>query len=106
MGKWGLGLSDLLMTLNLFSRVNVDDHGALSFVSGNSKAGDSIELYAPMDTLIVMTALQHPMDPNPEYAPQPVKLSWMKADPSVAEHCRTSREENVRGFINTDRLFA
>lgn len=106
MGKWGLGLSDLLMTLNLFSRVNVDAHGALTFVPGNSRAGDSIELYAPMDTLVVMTALQHPMDPNPEYAPQPVQLSWMKADPSVAEHCRTSREENVRGFINTDRLFA
>lgn len=106
MGKWGLGLSDLLMTLNLFSRVNVDDHGALTFVPDNSTAGDSIELYAPMDTLMVMTALQHPMDPNPQYAPQPVKLSWMKADPSVAEHCRTSREENVRGFINTDRLFA
>jgi urea carboxylase-associated protein 2 len=106
MGKWGLGLSDLMMTLNLFSRVNVDDNGALSFVPGNSKQGDYIELYAPMDTLIVMTALQHPMDPNPVYAPQPVKLSWMKADASVAEHCRTSRPENQRGFINTDRLFA
>ena len=106
LGKWGLGLSDLLMTLNLFSRVSVDDAGKLHFVANNSKAGDYIELYAPMDTLVVLTALQHPMDPDPEYSPQPVKLSWMKADPSVAEHCRTSREENVRGFINTDRLFA
>ncbi|WP_443697749.1 urea amidolyase associated protein UAAP1, partial [Pseudomonas sp.] len=25
LGKWGLGLSDLLMTLNLFSKVSVDD---------------------------------------------------------------------------------
>jgi hypothetical protein len=59
-----------------------------------------------MDTLVVLTALQHPMDPSPEYAPKPLKLSWMNADPSVAEHCRTSRPENERGFINTDRLFA
>jgi hypothetical protein len=30
----------------------------------------------------------------------------MNADASVAEHCRTSRPENERGFVNTDRLFA
>ncbi|EIK97118.1 urea carboxylase-associated protein 2 [Pseudomonas sp. M47T1] len=106
LGKWGLGLSDLLMTLNLFSRVDVDSAGGLHYVPGNSRAGDLIELYAPMDTLVVLTALQHPMDPNPAYAPQPVLLTWMKAHPEVAEHCRTSRPENERGFINTDRLFA
>jgi len=106
LGKWGLGLSDLLMTLNLFSRVSVDEAGRFHFVEGHSKAGDYIELYAPMDTLVVLTALQHPMDPAPEYAPKPLTLSWMNADASVAEHCRTSRPENERGFINTDRLFA
>ncbi|RBH57616.1 MULTISPECIES: urea amidolyase associated protein UAAP1 [Pseudomonas] len=106
MGKWGLGLCDLSMTLNLFSRVDVDAHGALHFVEAHSKAGDCIELYAPMDTLFIITALQHPMDPAPEYAPKPVQLTFMNADASVAEHCRTSRPENLRGFINTDRLFA
>ncbi|MCU1740734.1 MULTISPECIES: urea amidolyase associated protein UAAP1 [Pseudomonas] len=106
MGKWGLGLSDLSMTLNLFSRIDVDANGALHFVEGHSKTGDCIELYAPMDTLFMITALQHPMDPAPEYAPKPVQLTFMSADASVAEHCRTSRPENLRGFINTDRLFA
>ena len=106
LGKWGLGLADLLMTLNLFSRVDVDRDAQLHFVPGNSKAGDYIELYAPMDTLVLLTALQHPMDPNPVYAPKPLTLTWMNADASVAEGCRTSRAENERGFINTDRLFA
>lgn len=106
LGKWGLGLADLLMTLNLFSRVDVDRDAQLHFVPGNSKAGDCIELYAPMDTLVVLTALQHPMDPNPVYAPKPLTLTWMNAEASVAEGCRTSRPENERGFINTDRLFA
>ena len=106
MGKWELGLTDLSMTLNLFSRVDVDADGSLSFVQGNSRAGDIIEMYAPMDTLVVLTALQHPMDPTPEYAPKPVQLTFMTADASVAEHCRISRPENQRGFINTDRLFA
>ena len=106
MGKWNLNIQDLLMILNLFSKVTVDDEGRFHFEPGNSKAGDYIELYAPMDTLVVLTALQHPMDPSPDYAPKPLKLSWMNADASVAEHCRTSRPENERGFINTDRLFA
>ena len=106
MGKWDLQLSDLTMPLNLFSRVDVADDGTLHFAQGNAKAGDSIELYAPMDTLFVVTALQHPMDPEPVYSPKPVQLTFCHADESIVEHCRTSRPENERGFINTRRLFA
>lgn len=105
MGKWGLGISDLMMTLNLFSRVDVTDEGALSFVPGNSRAGDYVDLYAPMNTLFVLTAIQHPLDPNPEYAPKPVKLELSEAQPEVADICRTACDENLRGFINTERFF-
>ncbi|MFX5570742.1 DUF1989 domain-containing protein, partial [Acinetobacter baumannii] len=78
MGKWNLDLQDLLMVVNLFSRVNVDAEGVFHFVPGNSRAGDFIELAAPMDTLIILTALQHPMDPHPHYAPRPVRLAWLQ----------------------------
>jgi uncharacterized protein len=105
LGKWGLGLSDLVMTLNLFSRVDVDESGALKFVAGNSKADDYIDLYAPMNTLVVLTAIQHPLDPNPEYAPRPIKLTLRAAERDGAQICRTSCEENTRAFINTDRIF-
>jgi uncharacterized protein YcgI (DUF1989 family) len=106
MGKWNLGLADLLMCLNLFSKVTVDGDGCFHFQPGNSKAGDYIELYAPMDTLVVLTALQHPMDPNPVYAPKPVQLSWSKVESDgISVLCRTSRPENGRGFHNTERLY-
>lgn len=106
MGKWNLGLPDLLMNLNLFSQVTVDADDAFQFQPGNSKAGDYLELYAPMDTLVVLTALQHPMDPNPEYAPKPVQLSWHKVESDgISVLCRTSRPENGRGFHNTERLY-
>lgn len=105
MGKWGLGIADLMMTLNLFTRVDVTNEGALSFVPGNSQAGAYVDLYAPMNTLVVLTAIQHPLDPNPEYAPKPVKLELSEAQPGVAERCRTACEENVRGFLNTERFF-
>ncbi|VXC58255.1 urea amidolyase associated protein UAAP1 [Pseudomonas sp. 9Ag] len=106
MGKWNLNLQDLLMTLNLFSKVTVDANGCFGFESGNSKAGNYFELYAPMDTLVVLTSLQHPMDPNPEYAPKPVQLSWHRVDSDgISVLCRTSRPENARGFHNTERLY-
>ena len=106
MGKWNLNIQDLLMTLNLFSKVTVDDEGRFHFEPGNSKAGDYIELYAPMDTLVVLTALQHPLDPNPQYAPKPVQLSWHQvASDGISVLCRSSRPENARGFHNTERLY-
>ena len=39
LGKWDLGLADLLMNLNLFSKVTVDSDGCFHFEAGNSKAG-------------------------------------------------------------------
>ncbi|SIQ14151.1 urea amidolyase associated protein UAAP1 [Aquipseudomonas alcaligenes] len=106
LGKWDLGLADLLMNLNLFSKVTVDNDGYFHFEAGNSKAGDYLELYAPMDTLVVLTALQHPMDPNPQYAPKPVQLSWQQVQSDgISVLCRTSRPENGRGFHNTERLY-
>lgn len=105
MGKWNLNLADLLMTLNLFSKVSVDAEGRLHYQPGNSCAGDLIELYAPMDTLVVLTALQHPMDPSSDYAPKPVQLSWHKvAYDGITVLCRNTRAENVRGLYNTDRI--
>lgn len=106
LGKWDLGLADLLMNLNLFSQVTVDNDGCFHFQPGNSKAGDYIELYAPMDTLVLLTALQHPLDPNPQYAPRPVQLTWHRVDSDgISVLCRTSRPENSRGFHNTERLY-
>lgn len=69
MGKWDLGTEDLLMVVNFFSKVTVDDEGRFQFVAGNSRAGDYVELFAPMDVLLVLTALPHPRDPATEYAP-------------------------------------
>ncbi|MEQ9725141.1 urea amidolyase associated protein UAAP1 [Pseudomonas sp. WHRI 8822A] len=106
MGKWNLALPDLLMNLNLFSRVDVDANGGFQFQPGNSQPGDYVELYAPMDTLVVLTALQHPMDPNPQYAPKPVQLAWSKVESDgISVLCRTSRPENGRAFHNTERQY-
>ncbi|MFK8257433.1 urea amidolyase associated protein UAAP1 [Erwinia sp. AnSW2-5] len=105
MGKWNLNLEDLHMVLNLFSKVTVDEQGAFTFHAHHSAPGSVVELYAPMDILVVLTALQHPMDPNPEYAPRPVQLALMAAsDPAGLTLCKTSRPENLRAFQNIERF--
>lgn len=106
MGKWDLGLEDLLMVVNFFSKVTVDEDGGFRFIPGNSRAGDYVELFAPMDVLMVLTALPHPQDPDAEYAPRPIQLSWYQADDAQATaEALFTRDENQRAFLNT-QLFA
>lgn len=106
MGKWNLTRRDLAMNVNFFSKVASDEHGRFDFVPGHSPAGSTVTLYAPMDTLVVLTAIPHPLDPQPQYAPRPVELQVAR----VADHaaatalCRSSRPENARGFALTERL--
>ncbi len=107
MAKWGLGVRDLVPNINFFSKVTPDEAGNLSFVPDNSKAGDHVELRFEMDTLVVLTTCQHPLDPSTEYSPQPVQLEVSKvASPADNDACLTSRPENERAFINTADYFA
>ncbi len=104
--KYGLGLRDLTPNVNFFGKVVVDHDGAMKYVAGNSRPGDSVTLRAEMNLLVVLDTGQHPLDPNRHYAPKPVKFSVREAPPVAADDlCRLSRPENARGFVNTERYF-
>jgi uncharacterized protein len=106
LGKWGLGKRDLVPNVNFFSRVTVDDDGALHFVPGNSKAGDLVDLRFEMNTVVVLSTSQHRLDPNTEYVPRAVEMTcWRSGTAGKDDICRHSRPENVRGFLNTERYF-
>lgn len=107
LAKWGLGSRDLVPNLNLFSKVVADEAGRLTFVSGNSKAGDHLDLRFELDTLVVLNTCQHPLDPDPLYHPRDVRLEVFRAAPLAAEDpCRRSRPENERAFHNTENYVA
>ncbi|PTY06974.1 urea carboxylase [Opitutaceae bacterium EW11] len=107
LAKWGLGKRDLVPNLNLFSKVVADDSGRLSFVPGNSKPGDTVELRFEMNTLVVLNTCQHPFDPGSKYHPQPVRLEVFNVPPPAADDAsRTIRPENGRAFQNTEEYFA
>ena len=106
LGKHGLGLRDLSPNVNFFSKVVVQNDGSMAFVPTNPAPGDSVTLRAEMNLLVILDTGQHPLDPNPQYAPKPVKFSVSQAPPVAADDlCRLFRPENARGFINTERYF-
>jgi len=106
LGKWGLGKMDLVANLNFFSKVTVDADGGMLFVNGNSMAGQFVDLRAEMDTILVLNTCQHPMDPDPQYNPKPVRIAVWKSEPPAADDpCRVACPENERAFLLTEALF-
>ena len=104
LAKYGLSARDMTAPLNFFSKVVVDESGDMQFVAGHSPAGTSVELRAEMNVLVVLNTCQHPLDPNPVYAPRPVTLAVRTAGAAAADdRCRIGCPENVRGFILTER---
>jgi urea carboxylase-associated protein 2 len=106
LGKYNLGVQDIVPNVNFFSKVTVDDAGQLTLQPGHCQAGDYVDLRAEMNTLVVLTATPHPLAPAGEYDPAPVLLTvWDSGAPGPDDLCRNSRPENQRGFIVTERYF-
>jgi urea carboxylase-associated protein 2 len=105
LGKWGLGIRDVVSNINFFSKVTANSSGELTFHPGNSKAGDYVDLSFEMDTLMVLSAAPHPLDPSKAYQPGAVNLAAFATPPSVAAEC-TRIAENARALLNTQHLYA
>jgi urea carboxylase-associated protein 2 len=106
MGKWGLGLRDLVPNVNLFSKVVVDADGRFRFADNHARPGDFVELRFEMDTLVLVSTAPHPLDPRPDYAPGKVAIvAWDSGPARSDDPCRLSCPENGRGYINTEMIY-
>jgi len=105
LGKWGLGVRDIVANINFFSKVTADAAGELVFHAGNSKAGDHVDLSFMMDTLVVLSAAPHPLDPAKNYQPGTVNLALMATPPDTVIDC-ANIAENKRGLRNTCCFYA
>jgi len=107
LGKWNLSARDLGMTLNLFSKVVVEEGGHLHFAEGHSPSGSTVSLRFEMDCLLFLSTAPHRLDPKPAYAPADVLLECALSLPvSEDDECRTSCPQNERAFQNTARYYA
>jgi urea carboxylase-associated protein 2 len=106
LGKYGLSKRDLPAVINFFSKVTVEDSGALRFHVGHSSAGGYVDLRFEMNVLMVLSTCQHPLDPASEYRPGELRLTaWHSRPAPRNDPCRTRCPENERGFRNTEVWF-
>jgi uncharacterized protein len=106
LGKYGLGVKDIVANVNFFTKVAADDEARLRFVPDHSPAGAAVDLRTEMEVLAVFTAIPHPLDTSPAYAPKPIGIELWHADPpGPQDPCRISRPENGRGFERTELLY-
>ena len=104
LAKYGLGARDLQAIVNFFSKVSVDEEGAMRYEPAHSPAGSFVELRAEIDTLVILNTCQHPLDPSTVYAPKPVELVISRVPEPVDEDvCFTSCAENARAYLLTQR---
>jgi urea carboxylase-associated protein 2 len=104
--KHGLGLRDLVASVNFFSKVTADAEGRLSFVENHAPAGATITLRTETDILLVLSNTPHPLAPAGEYPRARVQLAIDPAEPPAADDfCRTFRPECARTLALTERLY-
>lgn len=99
--KVGLDRRDIPAVLTLFAPVRVDREGRFSWNSALLNGADYVELRAEMNMIVGLSNCPHPLDPNPDYAPNPVVITRLAAGLVAADDlCRTATAEAVRGFEN------
>ena len=65
--------------INFFSKVVVDDAGAMHLAAGHCAAGQHVDLRFEMDTLVLLHAGPHPLATAAHYAPAAVSLQAYRA---------------------------
>ncbi len=104
LGKYGLGERDLTAVINLFSRVAVKDDGTLAWES-HPQSGRSVTLRFEMDTLAVLSATPHPLDPGTAWLPRDLELEIIQmAAPGPDDAVRLASPESGRALELTERL--
>lgn len=106
LAKYGMNERDLTASVNLFSKVVVEESGAFRYVPGHSSAGSTVELRSDMNTLMVLCTCPHPLAAGGKWEPKEVGLE-IKQVPLATLHdpCRLHCPENGRGFTLTERYF-
>ena len=106
LAKHGMSKRDFTNVVNFFTKTDIDADGNLMYVEGASPAGSYVDLRAEMDTLIVLDAGMHPLNPATEYLRKPVRVTLYVSEPAAADDpCRRLCPENERGFINSENYY-
>lgn len=99
-GKLGLDRRDIPSALTFFAPVQVAADSAFQWREDLRRPGDYVDLRAEMDLTIALSNCPHPLDKNPDYAPNPVQIVRFHQLAPEDDLCRTATVEAIRGFEN------
>jgi uncharacterized protein YcgI (DUF1989 family) len=100
--KHGRDRADLHATVNLFSKVAIDEGGTLGLVADHCRAGDWVTLRVEVPLLLVVSTAPHPL--APEWAPAGVRLEVGDAPADDGPHA--FRGESARALEQSARVVA
>ena len=99
-GKLGLDRRDIPSAMTFFAPLRVDADGKFTWREDLRVAGDYVDLRAEMDLIVAFSNCPHPLDPSPDYAPNPVTVTRFRLPTAADDLCRTATAEAVRGYEN------
>jgi hypothetical protein len=106
LGKHGLGIKDLVATVNFFSKVTADEEGRIHYVHDHCKGGEHLSLRTEMNLLVVFSNCPHPMHPPGDYPRVPVEVTVTPGTAAASDDfCRNFRPECARAMELTERLY-
>lgn len=98
----GLSKRDLVPSVNLFSKISVDNVGNMIYHPDHCKKEDMVILRTEMDILLLLSNTPNPMNPNQKYPSVPVKVEVLPAEPvGVLDYCVNFMPQTRRSFENT-----
>lgn len=99
--KSGLDRRDIPGLITFFAPVTVGAEGRLAWNEAGRRAVDFVDLRAEMPLQVTLSNCPHPLDPAPDYAPNPVAVTRFRVpEPRADDLCRTATIEAARGFEN------
>jgi len=101
--KHGLSARDIGPCVTFFAPVVTDDDGRLIWKDKATRAGDYVDLRAEIDLLVALSNCPHPLNPAQAWRTGALNvILWRSPTPSEDDYCRSSSEEAVRAFENTE----
>jgi len=101
--KHGLGPRDVGPCINFFAPLTADRSGRFMWQGEGLNRGDHVDLRAEMDMLVALSNCPHPLSPDRDWQPRPVRaILWESPMHESKDLCRRSTDEAMRAFENTD----
>jgi hypothetical protein len=104
--KHGLTRRDVHPCVNLFKGTQIEADGSITPIVGPFAPGREVLLRAEMEMIVVIANCPHVLDPRPEYASTPLRVTaWRGPVTTEEDPVRNATPEGLRAYLNTEDYY-